>query len=215
MLAGGQMPPDASNLRARFEGPDEFSGLRRLHFLRLKLSAMPKETKQAGNEDINFVIGTHLYVLFHKIYELHLRSKYMNKAQACAFIPFKHATSCLKYLELARGNRYIRYERNKEDTRQHVVKPTQALIDFIEQDLDLFISDAYNTIEVIDDEISKQKQIHESVEASFLLSVGRPFSDPKVKDAQAPPVRVLAPLKIARKPTSRPRRTSKKNTPER
>jgi hypothetical protein len=209
------MPLDSSNSGASFESPDEFSGLRRFYFLKLKLLALPKETKQSENMDINFVIRTYLYVLFHKIYELHLQKKYMNKAQACAFIPFKHATSCFKYLELARRNQYIRFERDEADTRKHVVMPTQALIDFIEQDLDRFIHGAYNTIEKINDEISKEKRRQDSIEASFRLSVGHVFSDAKVKDQEAPPVRVLLPLKIKPKRFSYPRRSSKKNTPER
>lgn len=177
------------------------------------MSAMPKETKASSNEAINLVIRTHLYLLFHKIYELHLQKKYMNKAQACTFIPFKHAVSCLKYLEMARSNLYIRFERDQADTRKHVVMPTEALINFIKEDLDQFINDAYNTIEKMNDEISKEKIRRDSIEASFKLSVGHVFPAAKAKDQPAPPVRVLPPLIIETKRISR-RPSSKKNTPE-
>lgn len=209
------MPLDSGSSGASFESPDELSRLRRFYFLQLKLSALPKETKQSENMDINFVVRTYLYVLFHKIYELHLQKKYMNKAQACAFIPFKHATSCLKYLELARSNQYIRFERDEVDTRKHVVIPQRALLDFIQKDLDQFIDDAYNTIEKINDEVLKQKRIQDSIEASFQLAVGRTFPPAKTEDREVPEVRVLPPLIISPKRTSRPRGSLKKNTPER
>jgi hypothetical protein len=192
--------------------PDRFAALRRLHFMKLKLLALPKETERSGSQDIDFEIRAHLYVLFHKIYELHLHSSYMNKTQACNFIPFKHAISCLKYLELARSNSYVRFERDQVDTRKHIVKPTQALIDFIEREIDHFISETYKTIKAVDEGISKEKEKEELTKVAFDLWKPPPASAFETKAADRTIVRILPPIPVPPKQNSRTR--NKKPSPD-
>lgn len=74
----------------------------------------------------------YVYSLIFRVYEMHLQGKYMSKMQACRYIPLHHASTCKKYLELARERNYFLEVPSEFDKRKKIIKPGPALIDFVE-----------------------------------------------------------------------------------
>jgi hypothetical protein len=167
--------------------------LRRLFFLRLKLLALPVEGTQSTGGSTN-IINTLLYVVFHKIYEYHLQSKYMNKAQACELIPLRHTASCSKYLEMARESGYIRFERDKADTRNYLVKPTQLFLTFMEKNVDTFTASTYQTIEALKEEVERQRKRAEQIQV-YLDQFAAPRGF-KLMEQDVSNIKVLQPIKV-------------------
>lgn len=178
----------------------EYPELRRLYFLRLKLLAFASDMNQlSGGYDVDGIISSHLYLLFHKIYEGHLESKYMNKAQASSLIPLKHAASCSKYLDIARSAGYIIFERKKDDTRNYLVKPTARLIKVMEENVDSFTSAVYGSIKSLAEEIEAQKKRARDIENYLLSRLKVEAFTLKPQDASK--IKILAPIKV--KPRSK------------
>lgn len=183
-----------SNNPANTEPEDLEANLRRLYFLRLKIIALPSCIANSRAGEIEDIINTHLYGLFHKIFERHLTSRYFNKAEACAEMPLRHKSTCAKYLDEARRAGYIQFERDPNDNRNYLIKPTSTLIRLMEQMVDDFTTSVSETIEGLSNELSIQRRKSEEIERT--LRMWENASGFSIKAQKTSDIKVLRPIRI-------------------
>lgn len=118
----------------------------RRQFAQLKAEEFSRFLERLEEDSRDAALMRYVYVLFLKIYELELDGRHLTKSQACRFIPLKHAVSCAKYLDEAQKAGYIRFKRDEIDRRKILVKPSQALLDFVEEEIDRSIAATVRTV---------------------------------------------------------------------
>jgi hypothetical protein len=110
---------------------------RRRQFLQLKIEEFEHFTREIAEDMSDANIKKYLRYLFYKIYHLRLSNKFMYKSQACRYVPLAHSVSCQKYMEEAKRRGYVDFATDDTDKRKQIIKPGDALIDYVKAEIDL------------------------------------------------------------------------------
>jgi hypothetical protein len=144
----------------------------RKEFAKLKASEFSRFLDQIIEDVSESTIKRHLYLLFFKMYEMQIESKFMSKAQACRFIPLRHAASCQKYLEEARKLGYLEVQTDERDKRRQVIRPGQPLLDFVEEEIDRMIFETYLTMKRVERQVGTAKLVDKEMMRGVRLGIG-------------------------------------------